>query len=93
MVIRSIQLYADYQELQNFEMHQLTAQQSDNTFLCTPSSAIFVCSPVEVTTHRQINQDHTQQSPKTQKSLDALCEKYQDIFSLHKGDIDHTKLL
>ena len=68
MVIRSIQLYADYQELQNFEMHQLTAEQSDTTFLCTPSSATFVCSQVKVTTHRQINQDHTPQSPKKVKN-------------------------
>ena len=28
----------------------------------------------------------------TQQVLDDLCEEYKDIFSSHKGDIDHTKL-
>ena len=47
----------------------------------------------EVSTHRKINLDHTHQSSENQKALDEFCEEYKDIYSLHQGDIDHTKLL
>ena len=47
-----------------------------------------------MTTHRKINLDHTPQSPENKKkTLDDLCEEYKDMFSLHQGDIGHTKLL
>ena len=29
----------------------------------------------------------------TQQTLNDLCEEYKDTFSLHQGDIGHTKLL
>ena len=46
-----------------------------------------------MSTYRKINLDHTPQSLQIQQDLHNLCEEYSDIFSLHPGDIGHTKLL
>ena len=90
--IASFQLYVNYQELQDFEVHQLVTGHSDTTLLYTSSSANFLL-PEEVTTYRKLNLDYTPQSLETQQALYALCEEYQDIFSSHQGDISHTTLL
>ena len=77
-------LYADHQELKNFEICHLNVEKSDTTLPCT--------LPAEVSTHRKINLDHTLQSLETQQVFNELCEQY-DIFLLCRGDIGHTKLL
>ena len=51
------------------------------------------CSHAEVTMHKRINLDHNPQSLETQNALDNLCQEYKDKFSLHQGDIGHTKFL
>ena len=71
----------------------LSIENPNTNFPCTSSSAKFVCHPVEVNTHRKINLDHIPQSQEIQTMLDNLCEEYKDIFSIHEGDICHTKLL
>ena len=78
-IIRTLQLYVDYQEQQNFEVCHLNVQNSDTTSPCTPPSAKFIWSAMEVNTHRKINLDHTPQSLDTQQALNKLCEQYKDI--------------
>ena len=65
-------------------------EKSDTTLPCTPPSAKFVCLPTEVNTHRELNLDNTLE---TQQTFNELCEEYKNIFSLHQGDIGHTKFL
>ena len=67
--------------MQDLEMHQLAAKQSNSTLPCSPLSARFVYLASEVNIQRKINLDHTLQSAETQKVLDDLYEKYKDIFS------------
>ena len=85
--------YADYQELQKFEISHLNEERSDTMLPCTLPSVKFICPPAEVNTHRKINLNLTPQSLKTQQALNELYEEYKDIFLLHQGDIDQTKLL
>ena len=92
-VIGTLWLYADYQELLNFDIYHWNMKQSDTTLLYTPSISKFVCSPTEVDLYRKINLDHTPQSPETQQALNELCEEYKNIFWQHQGVISHTKLL
>ena len=79
----------------NFKISKYTAgcKRINCTLPCTPPSAKFLCSPPEASTLRKINLDLTSQTPETKQALNELCEEYKDIFSLHQGDIGHTKLL
>ena len=52
-IIESLQLYANFQELQNLRIHQSVLGQSDTTMPCMPLSPQFVCSPAEMNTHRK----------------------------------------
>ena len=52
-----------------------------------------VCLPIEENALGKINLDYTLQSLKTQQVVNNLYEDHKDIFSLHQGDIGHTKLL
>ena len=92
-VMGSLQLYADYQELHNFKLHQLTSKQSDSNLSCRHPSAKFASLSTEVNMQNEINLDHTPQIPQTQKVLDDLCEEFKAIYSLHQGDVGHTKSL
>ena len=92
-MIGILQLYADNQELENFEICRLSMENSDTNLSCSLHSAKFVCSPAEVNTHRKITLDHNPQSQEIQQALAKLCEEYEDIFSIHLGDIGYTKLL
>ena len=61
--------------------------------LCTQQDTKHVCSPAEVDIHRKINLESIPLCPEIMKALDKLCGQYKDIYSLHQGDIGHTKLL
>ena len=43
--------------------------------------------------HRKVLWEDKDISPKTQKSFDKLCEKYEDIISKNSGDIGKTMLV
>ena len=58
-----------------------------------PHDAKLVCSPTNTDTYRKINLGSTPLCLETEKILDELCNEYKDIFSLHQGDTDHTRLL
>ena len=49
-IMGTFQLYADYQELQNFKICHLNVEKSDTTLPCTIPNAKFVHSPAEVNT-------------------------------------------
>ena len=53
----------------------------------------FLKSPAEVPGHRKVLLEDKDISPKTQKSFDKLCEKYDDIISKNSGDIGKTMLV
>ena len=77
----TLQLYADYQELQNFKIYHLNVEKPDATLPCTPPSTKFECLPTEMNTHRKINLDHAPQSLETHQASNVLCEEYKDIMS------------
>ena len=60
---------------------------------CTQQDAKLLCSCAEIDTHRKINLGSTSLDLEMHKVLDELYEEYKDMFSLHQGDIGHTKLL
>ena len=53
----------------------------------------FLKSPAEAPVHRKVLLEDKDISPKTQKSFDKLCEKYDDIISKNSGDIGKTMLV
>ena len=53
----------------------------------------FLKSPVEAQVHRKVLLEDKDISPKTQKSFDKLCKKYDDIISKNSGDIGKTMLV
>ena len=53
----------------------------------------FLKSPAEAPVHRKVLLEDKDISPKTQKSFDKLCEKYDDIISKNSGDIGKTMLI
>ena len=76
MMIWSFQVYADYQKLQDLEIHQFVVEKSDARLPCTLLNTKSLFYPAEVNRHRMINLDHTLQSPENQQ---ALIEEYKDI--------------
>ena len=53
----------------------------------------FLKSPAEAPVHRKVLLEDKDISPKTQKTFDKLCEKYDDIISKNSGDIGKTMLV
>ena len=53
----------------------------------------FLKSPAEVPVHRKVLLEDNDISPKTQKSFNKLCEKYEDIISKNSGNIGKTMLV
>ena len=53
----------------------------------------FLKSRAEAPAHRKVLLEDKDILPKTQKSFDKLCEKYEDIISKNSGDIGKTMLV
>ena len=53
----------------------------------------FLKSPVEAPVHRKVLLEDKDISPKTQKTFDRLCEKYDDIILKNSSDIGKTMLV
>ena len=53
----------------------------------------FLKSPAEAPVHRKVLLEDKDISPKTQKTFDRLCEKYDNIISKNSGDIGKTMLV
>ena len=52
-------LYPDHQEIQTPKIHQLVAEQKEDTLPHTPMSTKCVCCLAEVNTQRKMSLDHT----------------------------------
>ena len=50
-------------------------------------------SPAEVPTHRKVSLEDKDISQETQKALEKLCERYDEIISKNSGDIAKTMLV
>ena len=59
----------------------------------TPDSSRMITSPADVDPHTKVKVPDAEVSPDAKRRLDELCQKYDDIFSKHSGDIGHTKLI
>ena len=53
----------------------------------------FLKSPAEAPVHRKVLLEDKDILPKTQKSFNKLCEKYDDIILKNSGDIGKTMLV
>ena len=53
----------------------------------------FLKSPTEASTHRKVLLEDKDISPKTQKTFEKLCERYDKIISKNSGDIGKTMLV
>ena len=53
----------------------------------------FLKSPAEAPVHRKVLLEDKNISPKTQKTFNKLCEKYEDIISKNSGNIGKTMLV
>ena len=95
-LVETLHLYTEHSDEQDIPVTDVnhTEVSNENDILpCTPKDAKFVCSSAEVGTHRKINLESTPLDPEIQETFDMPCEEYKEIFSLHQGDIDHTKLI
>ncbi len=88
----TLQKVSDFGETTIADLIAPVANESDQ-LPTAPAESRTISSPTNADQHTKIEIPSVQVSDETKTKLQALCDEFKGIFSLHSGDIGHIKLI